>query len=84
MTEEQFFQGGRLADQAAYARVAEHPDEFTKTLAIDVGVQRGPFQSGSIGYWVDEACAGKGYVPFLGWTGQPAQPSFLACRMSTS
>lgn len=27
------------------------------------GVQRGPFQSGSIGYWVDEACAGHGYVP---------------------
>lgn len=27
------------------------------------GVQRGPFQCGSIGYWVDEACAGKGYVP---------------------
>jgi [ribosomal protein S5]-alanine N-acetyltransferase len=27
------------------------------------GVQRGPFQSGSIGYWVDEDCAGQGYVP---------------------
>jgi ribosomal-protein-alanine N-acetyltransferase len=26
-------------------------------------VQRGPFQSGSIGYWVDEARAGQGYVP---------------------
>lgn len=26
-------------------------------------VQRGPFQSGSIGYWVDEARAGHGYVP---------------------
>ncbi|MFZ4514985.1 MAG: GNAT family N-acetyltransferase [Acidimicrobiia bacterium] len=26
-------------------------------------VQRGPFQSASIGYWVDEAQAGHGYVP---------------------
>lgn len=27
------------------------------------GVQRGPFQSASIGYWVDQAQAGRGYVP---------------------
>ena len=26
-------------------------------------VQRGPFQSASIGYWVDEGHAGQGYVP---------------------
>ena len=26
-------------------------------------VQRGPFQSAYVGYWIDEACAGKGYVP---------------------
>jgi ribosomal-protein-alanine N-acetyltransferase len=26
-------------------------------------VQRGPFQNASIGYWVDEDQAGKGYVP---------------------
>jgi ribosomal-protein-alanine N-acetyltransferase len=26
-------------------------------------VQRGPFQMGYIGYWVDEALAGQGYVP---------------------
>ncbi len=26
-------------------------------------VQRGPFQSGSIGYWIDEAHAGHGYTP---------------------
>lgn len=26
-------------------------------------VQRGPFQSASIGYWVDEAHAGEGYIP---------------------
>jgi ribosomal-protein-alanine N-acetyltransferase len=26
-------------------------------------VQRGPFQMGYVGYWIDEALAGKGYVP---------------------
>ncbi|HET9727893.1 MAG TPA: GNAT family protein [Acidimicrobiia bacterium] len=26
-------------------------------------VQRGPFQMGYIGYWIDEACAGQGLVP---------------------
>ena len=27
------------------------------------GVQRGPFQNAYVGYWIDEACAGNGYVP---------------------
>ena len=27
------------------------------------GVQRGPFQSAYVGYWVDESCAGLGYCP---------------------
>jgi ribosomal-protein-alanine N-acetyltransferase len=27
------------------------------------GVQRGPFQSAYVGYWIDERCAGEGYVP---------------------
>ena len=27
------------------------------------GVQRGPFQSAYVGYWIDERCAGHGYVP---------------------
>lgn len=26
-------------------------------------VQRGPFQSGTVGYWIDEARAGNGYMP---------------------
>jgi ribosomal-protein-alanine N-acetyltransferase len=26
-------------------------------------VQRGPFQNSYIGYWIDEKCAGSGYVP---------------------
>jgi ribosomal-protein-alanine N-acetyltransferase len=26
-------------------------------------IQRGPFQSGFIGYWIDQAVAGQGYVP---------------------
>ena len=27
------------------------------------GVQRGPFQNAYVGYWIDEARAGQGYVP---------------------
>ncbi len=27
------------------------------------GVQRGPFQSAYVGYWMDEDCAGRGYTP---------------------
>jgi ribosomal-protein-alanine N-acetyltransferase len=27
------------------------------------GLQRGPFQTAQIGYWVDEQCAGKAIVP---------------------
>ena len=27
------------------------------------GVQRGPFQSAYVGYWIDELSAGRGYVP---------------------
>lgn len=27
------------------------------------GVQRGPFRSAYVGYWIDEACAGAGFTP---------------------
>lgn len=27
------------------------------------GIQRGPFQNSYLGYWIDQACAGRGYVP---------------------
>jgi [ribosomal protein S5]-alanine N-acetyltransferase len=27
------------------------------------GIQRGPFQNGYVGYWIDEALAGQGYTP---------------------
>ncbi len=36
--------------------------EFTGEINLS-SVQRGPFQSGSIGYWIDEAKAGCGYTP---------------------
>jgi len=37
-------------------------DRFVGELTLS-SIQRGPFQSGSIGYWVDEAYAGRGLVP---------------------
>ena len=36
--------------------------EFSGEINLS-SVQRGPFQSGSIGYWIDEARAGYGYTP---------------------
>ena len=41
VAQEELFQGRRLADQAAHARVAERPDEFAEAFAVDVGAQRG-------------------------------------------
>lgn len=37
-------------------------DRFGGEINIS-GVQRGPFQNAYIGYWIDEAVAGHGYVP---------------------
>ena len=36
--------------------------EFAGEINLSA-VQRGPFQSASIGYWIDEAHAGSGYTP---------------------
>jgi ribosomal-protein-alanine N-acetyltransferase len=36
--------------------------EFSGEINLSA-VQRGPFQTGSIGYWIDEARAGQGYTP---------------------
>jgi ribosomal-protein-alanine N-acetyltransferase len=36
--------------------------DFAGEININ-GVQRGPFQSAYVGYWIDEATAGNGYVP---------------------
>ncbi|MSW32076.1 MAG: GNAT family N-acetyltransferase [Actinobacteria bacterium] len=36
--------------------------EFAGEINLS-SVQRGPFQSGSIGYWIDESKAGCGYTP---------------------
>ena len=36
--------------------------EFAGEINLSA-VQRGPFQSASIGYWIDEAHAGNGYTP---------------------
>ena len=38
-------------------------------------VQRGPFQSAYVGYWIDEAQAGNGYVP---------EALVVACLLYTS
>lgn len=38
--------------------------EFAGEINLS-SVQRGPFQSGSIGYWIDESKAGCGYTPRL-------------------
>ena len=37
-------------------------DRFCGEINVN-GVQRGPFQSAYVGYWIDEACAGRGYCP---------------------
>lgn len=41
------------------------PDHATRLAGVVnlSGIQRGPFQSSYLGYWVDEACAGRGFVP---------------------
>jgi ribosomal-protein-alanine N-acetyltransferase len=39
-----------------------HDGRFIGEVSIG-SVQRGPFQMGYIGYWVDEAFAGQGYIP---------------------
>ena len=35
---------------------------FTGEVTLS-SIQRGPFQNGSIGYWIDEECAGQGLIP---------------------
>jgi ribosomal-protein-alanine N-acetyltransferase len=39
-----------------------HDGRFAGEVSLG-SVQRGPFQMGYIGYWIDEALAGSGYVP---------------------
>lgn len=39
------------------------PDHGLAGVVNLSGIQRGPFQSSYLGYWIDEACAGQGYVP---------------------
>ena len=40
MAQEQLLERRRLADEAAHAGVAEHPDEFAEAFAVDLGAQR--------------------------------------------
>src|ERR1700722_13384583 len=40
VAQEKFFQSWRLADQAAYAGVAEDPDEFPEACVVDLGAHR--------------------------------------------
>ena len=37
-------------------------DQFRGEININ-GVQRGPFQSGYVGYWIDQRQAGRGFMP---------------------
>ena len=37
-------------------------DRFRGEMNLS-GIQRGPFQNGFVGYWIDEAVAGQGYTP---------------------
>jgi len=37
-------------------------DRFSGEMNLS-GIQRGPFQNGFVGYWIDEAVAGQGYTP---------------------
>jgi len=37
-------------------------DRFAGEVSLG-NVQRGPFQSAYVGYWIDEAAAGHGYIP---------------------
>ncbi len=37
-------------------------DRFAGEVTLS-SIQRGPFQSASIGYWIDEALAGNGFTP---------------------
>lgn len=37
-------------------------DRFCGEINLS-GIQRGPFQNGYVGYWIDEQCAGQGYTP---------------------
>jgi [ribosomal protein S5]-alanine N-acetyltransferase len=37
-------------------------DRFRGEMNLS-GIQRGPFQNGFVGYWIDEAVAGHGYTP---------------------
>ncbi len=39
-----------------------HDGRFAGEVSLG-SVQRGPFQMGYVGYWIDEALAGYGYVP---------------------
>ena len=42
--------------------IGSNGEQFVGELNLS-GVQRGPFQNGYVGYWVDEAVAGQGYTP---------------------
>ena len=52
------------------------------------GVQRGPFQNAYVGYWIDEAQAGNGYVPEAAGGGGPLRlrgaGACTACRWPSS
>ena len=52
----------QLGTGYGYGIFVDDGDRFAGEINLSI-VQRGPFQSSYVGYWIDEACTGQGYTP---------------------
>jgi [ribosomal protein S5]-alanine N-acetyltransferase len=50
------------ADPYAEATDAHRSNRLAGVVNLS-GIQRGPFQNSYLGYWIDQACAGRNYIP---------------------